>query len=185
MCTFLEICALSELFTSYNIPRFIVLYKNSLLSICKTGYMFLLFDLVAAVFKCEYLITLHMVEELIMLSEFFWSVFYFWSASFSTWFCLANVRLQDAAFDIKLPRRSLLVKFTCNLCGSRSEKLVNRLAYERGTVFVQVFVYWFLTMSFLDQFTYWLQAINCSTLVYNSGKKILTEKKRNSGKKLR
>ncbi|XP_027097925.2 uncharacterized protein [Coffea arabica] len=44
---------------------------------------------------------------------------------------------QDAAFDIKLPRRSLLVKFTCNLCGSRSEKLVNRLAYERGTVFVQ------------------------------------------------
>ncbi|GAB2280125.1 hypothetical protein Dimus_014762 [Dionaea muscipula] len=39
--------------------------------------------------------------------------------------------------DLKLPRRSLLVQFTCNACGERTQRLVNRLAYERGTVFVQ------------------------------------------------
>ncbi|CAL5399517.1 unnamed protein product [Camellia sinensis] len=39
--------------------------------------------------------------------------------------------------DLKLPRRSLLVHFTCNACGERTQKLINRLAYERGTVFVQ------------------------------------------------
>ncbi|CAM8884296.1 unnamed protein product [Rhodiola kirilowii] len=42
-----------------------------------------------------------------------------------------------ATIDIKLPRRSLLVQFTCNECGHRTQRLVNRLAYERGTVFVQ------------------------------------------------
>ncbi|KAM0932945.1 putative mitochondrial import protein TIM15 [Dioscorea sansibarensis] len=41
------------------------------------------------------------------------------------------------AFDIKLPRRSLLVQFTCNACGERTQRMVNRVAYERGTVFVQ------------------------------------------------
>ncbi|KAK3020783.1 hypothetical protein RJ639_045855 [Escallonia herrerae] len=55
--------------------------------------------------------------------------------------CLAksfcDVHLQEAAIDLKLPRRSLLVQFTCNACGERSQKLINRLAYERGTVFVQ------------------------------------------------
>lgn len=29
--------------------------------------------------------------------------------------------------------------FTCNACGERSQKLINRLAYEKGTVFVEVF----------------------------------------------
>ncbi|XP_077220471.1 zim17-type zinc finger protein isoform X2 [Tasmannia lanceolata] len=45
--------------------------------------------------------------------------------------------LTDAAIDIKLPRRSLLVQFTCNDCGERTERTINKLAYERGTVFVQ------------------------------------------------
>ncbi|XP_057478912.1 uncharacterized protein LOC130766237 isoform X1 [Actinidia eriantha] len=44
---------------------------------------------------------------------------------------------KEAAVDLKLPRRSLLVHFTCNACGERTQKLINRLAYERGTVFVQ------------------------------------------------
>ncbi|XP_020235037.1 uncharacterized protein LOC109814915 [Cajanus cajan] len=42
-----------------------------------------------------------------------------------------------ASIDLKLPRRSLLVEFTCDLCGERTKRLVNRLAYERGAVFVQ------------------------------------------------
>ncbi|GAB2226539.1 hypothetical protein Droror1_Dr00022349 [Drosera rotundifolia] len=42
-----------------------------------------------------------------------------------------------ASFDLKLPRRRLLVQFTCNACGGNTKRLVNRLAYERGTVFVQ------------------------------------------------
>ncbi|CAI9278670.1 unnamed protein product [Lactuca saligna] len=42
-----------------------------------------------------------------------------------------------ATIDLKLPRRSLLLHFTCNSCGVRSQKLINRLAYEKGTVFVQ------------------------------------------------
>jgi hypothetical protein len=45
---------------------------------------------------------------------------------------------QEAAIDIKLPRRSLLVQFTCNACGERTKRLINRVAYERGTVFLQV-----------------------------------------------
>ncbi|KAI5678719.1 hypothetical protein M9H77_09669 [Catharanthus roseus] len=50
---------------------------------------------------------------------------------------LSSDSSKDAVIDIKLPRRSLLVKFTCNACGERSQRFVNRLAYERGTVFVQ------------------------------------------------
>ncbi|XP_021592415.1 uncharacterized protein LOC110600035 isoform X2 [Manihot esculenta] len=42
-----------------------------------------------------------------------------------------------ANIDIKLPRRSLLVQFSCNQCGERTERLINRLAYERGLVYVQ------------------------------------------------
>ncbi|KAG7975323.1 hypothetical protein I3843_06G092600 [Carya illinoinensis] len=42
-----------------------------------------------------------------------------------------------AHIDIKLPRRSLLVQFTCDLCGERTKRLVNRLAYERGLIYVQ------------------------------------------------
>ncbi|XP_010262339.1 PREDICTED: uncharacterized protein LOC104600883 [Nelumbo nucifera] len=48
-----------------------------------------------------------------------------------------DTSLREPTIDIKLPRRSLLVQFTCNACGERSQRLVNRLAYERGTVFVQ------------------------------------------------
>lgn len=42
-----------------------------------------------------------------------------------------------ANIDIKLPRRSLLVQFTCNVCGERTKRLVNQLAYERGLIYVQ------------------------------------------------
>ncbi|KAG5068707.1 hypothetical protein JHK85_001084 [Glycine max] len=48
-----------------------------------------------------------------------------------------------AGIDLNLPRRSLLVQFTCNLCGERTKRLVNRLAYERGAVFVQRICWWF------------------------------------------
>lgn len=71
---------------------------------------------------------------------------FFISSSKVTYFCLLfyqqtlNVSLQEAVIDIKLPRRSLLIEFTCNACGARSQKFINRLAYERGTVFVQVFI---------------------------------------------
>ncbi|KAK4423625.1 hypothetical protein Salat_1945400 [Sesamum alatum] len=44
---------------------------------------------------------------------------------------------QEPAIDLKLPRRSLLVTFTCGACGVRSQRLINRLAYERGLVYVQ------------------------------------------------
>ncbi|CAK8537308.1 unnamed protein product [Lathyrus sativus] len=43
----------------------------------------------------------------------------------------------DASIDLNLPRRSLLLQFTCDLCGERTKRLVNRLAYERGAIFVQ------------------------------------------------
>ncbi|KAM5567587.1 hypothetical protein ABKV19_015587 [Rosa sericea] len=43
----------------------------------------------------------------------------------------------DATIDLQLPRRSLLVKFTCDLCNERTSKLVNRLAYEKGLIYVQ------------------------------------------------
>ncbi|KAI3984964.1 hypothetical protein MKX01_004732 [Papaver californicum] len=43
----------------------------------------------------------------------------------------------DASIDLKLPRRSLSVQFTCSQCGEKTKRLVNRLAYERGAVFVQ------------------------------------------------
>ncbi|XP_057447950.1 uncharacterized protein LOC130739619 isoform X2 [Lotus japonicus] len=44
---------------------------------------------------------------------------------------------RGATIDLNLPRRSLLVQFTCNSCGERTERLVNRLAFERGAIFVQ------------------------------------------------
>ncbi|XP_062073734.1 uncharacterized protein LOC133777970 isoform X3 [Humulus lupulus] len=50
----------------------------------------------------------------------------------------SSVSNSDATIDIKLPRRSLLVQFTCELCGERTQKLVNRLAYERGLIYVQL-----------------------------------------------
>ncbi|XP_031479366.1 uncharacterized protein LOC116250109 [Nymphaea colorata] len=44
---------------------------------------------------------------------------------------------EGATLDLKLPRRSLLVQFTCNACGDRTRRFVNRVAYERGTIFLQ------------------------------------------------
>ncbi|XP_061994772.1 uncharacterized protein LOC133712682 [Rosa rugosa] len=44
---------------------------------------------------------------------------------------------SDATIDLQLPRRSLLVKFTCDLCNERTSKLINRLAYEKGLIYVQ------------------------------------------------
>ncbi|KAJ4710615.1 DNL-type zinc finger protein [Melia azedarach] len=44
---------------------------------------------------------------------------------------------KEATIDIKLPRRSLLIQFTCDECGERTQRLINRLAYERGLVYVQ------------------------------------------------
>lgn len=35
------------------------------------------------------------------------------------------------------PRRRTAVKFTCNKCGARTVRAINRHAYEEGTVFVQ------------------------------------------------
>ncbi|KAI5579603.1 hypothetical protein BDE02_08G099400 [Populus trichocarpa] len=52
----------------------------------------------------------------------------------------SDLNEEGAATDIKLPRRSLLVQFTCNECGERSQRLINRLAYEQGLVFVQVLI---------------------------------------------
>ncbi|EPS62111.1 hypothetical protein M569_12682, partial [Genlisea aurea] len=43
----------------------------------------------------------------------------------------------ETTVDLKFPRRNLLVSFTCNACGARSQRLINRLAYERGLVYVQ------------------------------------------------
>ncbi|KAL3824047.1 hypothetical protein ACJIZ3_020076 [Penstemon smallii] len=50
---------------------------------------------------------------------------------------VSNASQEEASIDLKLPRRSLLATFTCNACGARSERLINRLAYERGLVYVQ------------------------------------------------
>ncbi|KAJ4797078.1 Zim17-type zinc finger protein [Rhynchospora pubera] len=44
---------------------------------------------------------------------------------------------EEARIDIGLPRRSLLVKFTCDACGERTSRFINRIAYEKGTVFLQ------------------------------------------------
>eukprot|EP00252_Welwitschia_mirabilis_P016616 TRINITY_DN366_c0_g1_i2.p1 TRINITY_DN366_c0_g1~~TRINITY_DN366_c0_g1_i2.p1 ORF type:complete len:161 (+),score=9.01 TRINITY_DN366_c0_g1_i2:167-649(+) len=44
---------------------------------------------------------------------------------------------EDDGVEISRPRRSLLVLFNCDACGTRTRRVVNRLAYERGTVFVQ------------------------------------------------
>ncbi|KAJ3670831.1 hypothetical protein LUZ60_008257 [Juncus effusus] len=44
---------------------------------------------------------------------------------------------EGPSIDIKLPRRSLQVQFTCDSCGERTSRLINRVAYEKGTVFLQ------------------------------------------------
>ncbi|CAK9254087.1 unnamed protein product [Sphagnum jensenii] len=40
-------------------------------------------------------------------------------------------------FDLNLPRRSLLVEFTCDACGTRTQRKINPYAYKRGTIFIQ------------------------------------------------
>ena len=66
--------------------------------------------------------------------------FFFPFLNVSSHTCMSSV--QDANIDIKLPRRSLLVQFTCDVCGERTERLINRLAYERGLIYIQV-LSWF------------------------------------------
>lgn len=44
---------------------------------------------------------------------------------------------QDVQIDLNLPRRRMLVEFTCNVCNTRTQRLINPEAYKRGTVFVQ------------------------------------------------
>ncbi|EFN52670.1 hypothetical protein CHLNCDRAFT_138626 [Chlorella variabilis] len=44
---------------------------------------------------------------------------------------------DGVSIDLHLPRRSLLVKFTCNLCSGRSERLVNPVAWNKGMVIAQ------------------------------------------------
>ncbi|KAI4386439.1 hypothetical protein MLD38_004370 [Melastoma candidum] len=44
---------------------------------------------------------------------------------------------KSPSINLNLPRRSLLVQFTCNECGERTNRLVNKLALERGLVYVQ------------------------------------------------
>jgi len=39
--------------------------------------------------------------------------------------------------DLELPRRSMLVTFTCNLCNGRTERLVNPIAWDKGLVIAQ------------------------------------------------
>lgn len=44
---------------------------------------------------------------------------------------------EGVKLNLNLPRRSLMVSFNCDACGTRTKRIVNRHAYERGTVFVQ------------------------------------------------
>ncbi|XP_024527926.1 DNL-type zinc finger protein-like [Selaginella moellendorffii] len=44
---------------------------------------------------------------------------------------------QTAQLDLHLPRRRLQAEFTCNACQTRTTRLINPHAYERGTVYVQ------------------------------------------------
>jgi hypothetical protein len=42
-----------------------------------------------------------------------------------------------ASLDLQLPRRSMLVTFTCNKCDTRTERLVNPVAWNKGMVICQ------------------------------------------------
>jgi len=44
---------------------------------------------------------------------------------------------EGVKLNLNLPRRTLMVSFNCDACGTRTKRIVNRHAYERGTVFVQ------------------------------------------------
>ena len=45
---------------------------------------------------------------------------------------------QEADHGVRSPRRNLLVQFTCDSCGVRTQRIINRVAFDRGTVFLQV-----------------------------------------------
>ena len=51
--------------------------------------------------------------------------------------------VEDGVYRVDLndlegaSRRSMLVSFTCNACGGRTERLVNPLAWAKGMVIVQ------------------------------------------------
>jgi hypothetical protein len=57
--------------------------------------------------------------------------------------CATSDEERDDVYRVDLnslegaSRRSMLVKFTCNACGGRSERLVNPLAWAKGMVIVQ------------------------------------------------
>ncbi|KAG0495585.1 hypothetical protein HPP92_000276 [Vanilla planifolia] len=50
---------------------------------------------------------------------------------------VSSASSKEASLKIKLPRRNMIVQFTCNSCGASTQRRINRVAYERGTVFVQ------------------------------------------------
>lgn len=50
------------------------------------------------------------------------------------WLC----GVLQVQFDLELPRRSLLLEFTCNVCTARTQRMINPNALRRGTVYVQV-----------------------------------------------
>lgn len=44
---------------------------------------------------------------------------------------------ENIKIDLNLPRRSMLVTFTCDRCGTRTERLVNPVAWKQGMVICQ------------------------------------------------
>jgi len=53
-------------------------------------------------------------------------------------FIQACSETEDAGFVVgRIARRTLLVSFKCNVCGSRTERLVNPIAWNNGAVFLQ------------------------------------------------
>ncbi|KAF6150696.1 hypothetical protein GIB67_020779 [Kingdonia uniflora] len=74
--------------------------------------------------------------------------------------------IKDTSIDLQLPRRSLMVKFTCNSCGERTKRMVNRLAYERGTVFVQYKARFFMVIYIELRVGFLFKAMGVSPLPY-------------------
>ncbi|KAL4855548.1 Mitochondrial protein import protein ZIM17 [Chlorella vulgaris] len=51
--------------------------------------------------------------------------------------CSSDSESSTVKIDLQLPRRSMLVQFTCDKCTGRSERLVNPLAWNKGMVIAQ------------------------------------------------
>lgn len=49
----------------------------------------------------------------------------------------SSTSTTTASLDLQLPRRSMLVTFTCNKCDTRTERLVNPVAWNKGMVICQ------------------------------------------------